>query len=293
MPPLPDRSTSSSSLAQYVFRFSSQRVEIMTEPSQIPVPGDFRDKLTIETPEQTVLEFEIAGIGSRFLALAYDTLIQILIGVGMLVIMVVVGVSVPSAAKNGIWFLALIVLSYFLLYFGYFTIFEVIWNGQTPGKRKEGLRVIKDSGRPITPAESVGRNLMRIVDQLPAFYAVGIGSMLLSRQNKRLGDFVAGTIVVHEKSLLDAKPVWQSAQAGQVAPATTFGSERLTPEEFALIEAFLNRRSSLPPDVRFNMADQIARQIQPKLSLPPGELFYAEKLLEMVAHERRSSAGYS
>jgi hypothetical protein len=99
--------------------------------------------------------------------------------------------------------------------------------------------------------------------------------------------------VVHEKSLEDAKPVWQSPQAGQAAPATTYGSERLTPEEFALIEAFLNRRSSLPGDVRFRMADQIAKQIRPKLSLPPGELLYSEKLLEAVAHERRSSAGYS
>jgi uncharacterized RDD family membrane protein YckC len=266
----------------------------MTDPSQTRIPGDFRDKLTIETPEQTVLEFEIAGIGSRFLALAFDTLIQILIGLGILVIMVIVGVALPGFAKTGIWFLALIVLSYFLLYFGYFTIFEVIWNGQTPGKKKEGLRVIKDSGRPITPSEAVGRNLLRIVDQLPAFYAVGIGSVLLSRQNKRLGDFVAGTIVVHEKSLVDAKPVWQSPQAGQAAPVnTTYGSERLTPEEFALVEAFLNRRSSLPGDVRFTMADQIAKQIRPKLSLPPGELFYAEQLLEVVAQERRSSAGYS
>jgi uncharacterized RDD family membrane protein YckC len=257
------------------------------------VPGDFRDKLTIETPEQTVLEFEVAGIGSRFLALAYDSLIQILLGIGLLVIMVIVGVALPNSAKSGIWFMALVLLAYFVLYFGYFAIFEIIWNGQTPGKKKEGLRVIKDSGRPITPAESVGRNLMRIVDQLPAFYAVGIGSVLLSRQNKRLGDFVAGTIVVHEKPLLEAKPVWQSAEVGQAPPTTTYGSERLTPEEVSLIEAFLNRRSSLPPDVRFNMADQIARQIRPKLSLPPGELLYAEKLLEAIAHERRSSAGYS
>jgi uncharacterized RDD family membrane protein YckC len=264
----------------------------MTDPSQTHVSGDYRDKLTIETPEQTVLEFEVAGIGSRFLALAYDTLLQILIGLGIFVIIVVAGVTMPNSSKTGIWFLTLVVLSYFLLYFGYFTIFEIIWNGQTPGKKKEGLRVIKDSGRPITPAESVGRNLLRIVDQLPAFYAVGIGSVLLSRQNKRLGDFVAGTIVVHEKPLLEAKPVWQSAEAGPTPATTSYGSERLTPEEFALIEAFLNRRSSLPPDVRFSMADQIARQIQPKLSLPPGELFYAEKLLEVVAHERRSSAGY-
>ncbi|HEY2546130.1 MAG TPA: RDD family protein [Candidatus Acidoferrum sp.] len=267
----------------------------MTEPSQIRVAGDFRDKLTIETPEQTVLEFEVAGIGSRFLALAYDTLLQILVAIGLTVILVVAGVALPEAARSGIWFLAFIVIAYFVLYFGYFAIFEVLWNGQTPGKKKEGLRVIKDSGRPISPAEAIGRNLMRIVDQLPFLYAIGICSVLLSRQNKRLGDFVAGTIVVHEKSLLDAKPVWQEPPAaGQVAPATTtLGAERLTAEEFALVEAFLNRRSSLPGDVRFTMADQIARQIRPKLSLPPGELLSAEKLLETVVHERRSSAGYS
>jgi uncharacterized RDD family membrane protein YckC len=265
----------------------------MTEPSQIHVPGDFRDKLTIETPEQTVLEFEVAGIGSRFLALAFDTLLQILVGIGLLVILVVAGVAMPNAARSGIWFLAFLVLAFFVLYFGYFAIFEVLWNGQTPGKKKEGLRVIKDSGRPITPAEAVGRNLMRIVDQMPVLYAVGICSVLLSRQNKRLGDFVAGTIVVHEKSLLDAKPVWESAPAEQSRLATTLGSERLSREEFALVEAFLNRRSSLPSDVRFNMAEQIARQIRPKLSLQPGELLSAEKLIETVVRERRSSAGYS
>jgi uncharacterized RDD family membrane protein YckC len=288
-----DRSTSCSSLAQYVFRFSSQRVEIMTDPLQIRNPGDYRDKLTIETPEQTVLEFEVAGVGSRFLALAFDTLLQILIGIGLLIIFLIAGVAVPGAADTGIWFAAIILIAYFLLYFGYFALFEVLWNGQTPGKKKEGLRVIKDSGRPITPAEAIGRNLMRIVDQLPALYAIGICSVLLSRQNKRLGDFVTGTIVVHEKSLVNAKPVWESPPSGQTGPTTSFGSVRLTPEEFALVEAFLNRRSSLPADVRFTMADQIARQIRPKLSVPPGELLYAEKLLEAVVQERRSSAGYS
>src|SRR5580704_2483817 len=265
----------------------------MTDPSQIRNPGDYRDKLTIETPEQTVLEFEVAGVGSRFLALAYDTLLQILIGIGLLIIFLVAGAALPRAADTGIWFAAIILIAYFLLYFGYFALFEVLWNGQTPGKKKEGLRVIKDSGRPITPSEAIGRNLMRIVDQLPALYAIGICSVLLSRQNKRLGDFVTGTIVVHEKSLVDAKPVWESPPAGQTVPSTSFGTERLTPEEFALVEAFLNRRSSLPADVRFTMADQIAKQIRPKLSVPPGELLYAEKLLEAVVQERRASAGYS
>ena len=265
----------------------------MTEPSQIRVASDFSDKLTIETPEQTLLEFEVAGIGSRFLALAYDTLLQILMGIGVALILVVATIALPEASKSGIWFIAFVVLAYFVLYFGYFAIFEVLWNGQTPGKKKEGLRVIKDSGRPITPAEAIGRNLMRIVDQLPALYAVGISSVLLSRQNKRLGDFVAGTIVVHEKSLLDAKPVWETGLAGQTVAGTTFGSERLSPEEFALVETFLNRRSSLPSDVRSRMAEQVARQIRPKLTLPPGDALSDEKLLETVVHERRSSAGYS
>jgi uncharacterized RDD family membrane protein YckC len=254
--------------------------------------GDFRDKLTIETPEQTVLEFDVAGVGSRFLALAYDTLLQVLIGIGIFILLVIVSTSLP-ATKTGIWFLAFAVLAYFVLYFGYFTIYEIMWNGQTPGKKKEGLRVIKDSGRPITAAESVGRNLLRIVDQFPAFYGIGIVCALISKQNKRLGDFVAGTIVVHEKPLVEAKPIWQSPPAGTASPVTAYGSERLTPEEFALIEAFLNRRNSLAADVRFSMADQIAKRIQPKLTLPPGELFYAEKLLEIIAQERRSSAGYS
>src|SRR5580693_4080306 len=122
MPPLFDRSTSCSSLAQYAFRFSSQRVEIMTDPSQNRVSGDFRDKLTIETPEQTVLEFEVAGIGSRFLALAWDTLLQMLVGIGLSVVFVVAGLSMPSVARSGIWFLAIILLAYFVLYFGYFAI---------------------------------------------------------------------------------------------------------------------------------------------------------------------------
>src|SRR5260370_17582203 len=102
-----------------------------------------------------------------------------LLGIGLLVIMVSAGVALPGWAKTGVWFVALIVLAYFVLYFGYFAIFEIIWNGQTPGKKKEGLRVIKDSGRPITPSEAVGRNLIRIVDQLPPFYPIGIANFLL------------------------------------------------------------------------------------------------------------------
>ena len=142
----------------------------MAQPPIVPVPpfGDFAEKLTIETPEQTPLEFAIAGIGSRFLAMMIDTLIQIAIGVvigvggGLLLSLLKIGGELSS-----LWIIAIMIVFFLVLLYGYFAIFEAIWNGQTPGKRKMGIRVIKDSGRPITPAESVARNLLRLVDQLP------------------------------------------------------------------------------------------------------------------------------
>ncbi|MGB6429197.1 MAG: RDD family protein [Candidatus Acidiferrales bacterium] len=264
----------------------------MSQPpiAPAPTPGDFAEKLTIETPEQTPLEFEIAGIGSRFLAIAIDTLIQtaaaVIVGLaGALIFISLLRTREPST----IWLAAILIVFAFVLFYGYFAIFEAIWNGQTPGKRSVGIRVIKDSGRPITPAESVARNLLRIVDQLPTLYATGVVSMLLSKQNKRLGDFVAGTIVVRENSLEKARPVWQAAP---VVANITYGSERLGAEEFALIEAFLNRRNQLEPYVRYQMAAQIAAKIQPKLTIPQSELPSPEKLLEAIAYERRATGRY-
>ena len=142
----------------------------------------FVDQLTIETPEQTALDFQVAGIGSRFIALALDTLMQTAVG---LIILIAGGIGIAGLSKywpaSETWGAALMVLFFFFLYFGYFTLFEVLWNGQTPGKRWTKIRVIKDSGRPLTPAESIGRNLMRIVDWLPTMYAVGIRSGILTK----------------------------------------------------------------------------------------------------------------
>ena len=254
-------------------------------PTNPPPQNASADKITIETPEQTALEFAIAGVGSRFLALAFDMLIQLLILGGMFLIG---GVFHGAFGSN--WAVALLILALFIVFFGYFAIFEAVWNGQTPGKRITHIRVIKDSGRPITPAESFGRNLMRIVDSSPAFlYAIGIVSVLLSKQNKRLGDFVAGTIVIHERELQDIRPLWQPSA---IAAATKYGAANLTPEEFAVVEVFLNRRSSLDAGVRFRMAEQIATRIKPKLTAAPENFPSSEPLLEAVAAERRASARY-
>jgi uncharacterized RDD family membrane protein YckC len=262
-----------------------------TDPAaQDPSSGE---KLIIETPEQTSIEFPLAGIGSRFLAVLIDSLIQIAAVVVLALILVGVSLGVGSglfsqSSTAQVWIVAVLILLYFLLMYGYFILFESIWNGQTPGKRLTHIRVIKDSGRPITPIDAVGRNLLRIIDQLPFAYGVGVLSAWISPQSKRLGDYVAGTVVVHEKPFETLSPQWDAA-----ARATThqYGANRLTPEEFALVETFLSRRSALDAAVRYETAYGIVRRIESKLTMP-AERPPAEKLLEEISIERRSTAGY-
>jgi uncharacterized RDD family membrane protein YckC len=248
------------------------------------------DKHTIETPEQLRLDFAVAGIGSRFLALAIDTLIQIAVVVLVFIVWAAVS-SVRAIALGGqssVWLLAAVGFLFFLLFYGYFAIFEIVWNGQTPGKRVIGIRVVKDSGRPLTAAESIGRNLLRIVDQLPFFYALGMVVALISSTNKRLGDLVAGSMVVRESSLAAIKPVWQTLRT-ETGPL--LGGRALSIADLSLIDAFLNRRNDLAPEVRSRMAAQILDQLRPKLPAWPDTGLSTESILESLAWERRSAGG--
>jgi uncharacterized RDD family membrane protein YckC len=263
-----------------------------TDPAAYdPAAGE---KLIIETPEQTSIEFPLAGIGSRFLAVLIDTMIQAAAVVVLGLIFIGLGFSFRGAVRNlppsaGPWIAALFIFAYFVLMYGYFMLFEAIWNGQTPGKRLTHIRVIKDSGQPITAIDAVGRNLLRIIDQLPFGYGIGVVCTWISPQSKRLGDYVAGTVVVHEKPFETVAPQWD-------APAQSsthqYGANRLTPEEFALVEAFLSRRGALEGGVRYDTAAGIVRRIEAKLTMPPEGKPSAEKLLEELSWERRSTAGY-
>jgi uncharacterized RDD family membrane protein YckC len=257
-------------------------------PHQPSAFGQFGENHSIETPEQTRLEFAIAGIGSRFLALALDLILQAIV---VIVVLIVVSVIERFIAMNSLWEKAALIALLFALHYGYFIAFEILWSGQTPGKRKVGIRVVKDSGRPLTATETIARNLMRIVDEVPGVYAVGIVTALLNAQNRRLGDFVAGSLVIREGSLAEMRPAWSSGQSGQPAPVA--GALRLSVEELALIETFLARRSELPADVRSRMASGILRKLQQKS--PAGiELgLSTESTLERLAYECRSTGGYA
>lgn len=245
------------------------------------------DKLTIDTPEQTSLEYPIAGLGSRFLALLADTAIQIVLGFIVLIVGMIIGAGV--AAFGGLapqWVVAIVIVLIFLLNSGYFALFEIFWNGQTPGKRYAQLRVIKDDGRPIGAYEAIVRNALRLVDILPAMYGIGLLSIFVSRQSKRLGDFVAGTVVVHEKTLEGVRPYAETKIDETLPP---IDASKVTLDEVRLIETFLNRRDSLEPAVRTNMALQISNRLADKMEITISGWPRTERFLEAVIEQCRQS----
>jgi len=163
----------------------------------------FDDELVIATPEHVELYFVLASIGSRFLAAFIDHIIQVIALVAVSLSAYVLDWKFPHWSFNK-WLAAASILLSFGIYIGYFALFETFWSGQTPGKRWMKLRVIRDDGRPIGFFEALVRNLIRILDMMPPSvvpsYAVGVMTIILSPESKRVGDYVAGTVVVKERS---------------------------------------------------------------------------------------------
>jgi uncharacterized RDD family membrane protein YckC len=270
------------------------------------------DQLNIETPEQVDLRLPIAGIGSRFLAILTDTVIQAVVeGLLILLFVLFVGASQREhfgdvSDTAGKWLVAAIVLFHFLLFWGYFAFFEAYWNGQTPGKRLVKIRVIKDSGRQITLFEALARNLLRIVDMIPPnLYFVGLVTMLCNKQQKRLGDFVAGTIVIHERggeqpsmthsSRSITASIYQPPspepmhvpQDGAFHPAAD-AVARLRAEDLNVIESFLARALDFDLSTRAEIASRIANSIFAKMNLPLPPEQNPERALEAIAYAMRS-----
>ncbi|HSE47879.1 MAG TPA: RDD family protein [Terriglobales bacterium] len=248
------------------------------------------EKLTIDTPEQVALEFPLAGVGSRFLAFAIDTLLQavIVIGVFFVGLIALPGFSLFGSMGPS-WGLAIGIVIWFVLYWAYFAGFEALWKGQTPGKRELRLRVIKDTGASITAQDAMARNLLRAVDSLPGFYGVGLVVMFLSSQNKRLGDYVAGTVVVHERPPESEKVYWntQETQDTQQYPVA-----KLVPEQIAMSENFLARRLDLDSELRYRLARELADHLAMSLQLRPEERPRDEELIETVVRQYRRSASF-
>src|SRR5215510_10122974 len=159
---------------------------------------DLRQHHGVETPEHVDVHFELAGVGSRMAAALLDVF---LLGVSLIALLIIYAWLDFLRGLPGGWATALMILVVFLLFWGYFTLFEALNTGRTPGKQALGIRVVMDTGRPINAGAAVVRNLVRLLDCyfpilpfLPALFM-----MFVNRSNKRLGDMAAGTIVVRDR----------------------------------------------------------------------------------------------
>jgi uncharacterized RDD family membrane protein YckC len=243
-------------------------------------------KLTIETPEQISLEFPLAGVGSRGYALCIDTLIQVIAAIAIILI---VKLATPDLQRSWVsaanWVIAIEIFVLFCLYWGYFAIFEILWNGQTPGKRQAKIRVISACGRPITVFEGIGRNFMRAVDSL-GFYLVGAITSAIDKQNRRLGDMVAGTVVVHE---VEEQGVfyWYGQEKSALAPSVTHEVAALAEQEFQLVETFLARRLDIPNLQRLASAQAIANRMGERIHIPKDQRTSDEAFLEEISRRYR------
>lgn len=259
------------------------------------------ETLIIETPERVPLHFGLASIGNRFIACAIDHAIQvfsiILMAIGFTAIGNISSLSdsVSSAPK---WVHALLIIVIFLIFSGYFTFFEWIWGGQTPGKRWLKLRVIRQDGRPVTFWEAAVRNLLRSVDMMPLpFYSVGLLSVFASSKDQRVGDMVAGTVVVREREAeapafaqVFATSVSDPAMRRSFKPTDfTASLDKVTEGEIEVVEAFLRRRWDLSDMPRQWMAWRVALPIMYKLrpTYDP-ETFTYEGFLEELLHRYRA-----
>jgi uncharacterized RDD family membrane protein YckC len=262
----------------------------------------FGDQLSIQTPELVALEFPLAGIGSRFIAILIDSLLQAGI---VLALFFGAMLFLPSLLKfetaSAKWFIAIAIFVPFLLQWGYFALFEAFWNGQTPGKRVAKIRVIQQSGRAVTLFESLARNLVRIIDFLPTSYITGVISIFVTSRNQRLGDLVAGTLVVHEgharepSTLGNTRLFTETALQAPVPPrATSLPADalsRMTTADLEAIETFLERRLDMALDVRQSLALRLVASTAGRMNLPPPTATHPETFLEEVAYGMRSLRG--
>lgn len=251
------------------------------------------DILQIDTPENVTFDYTVSGIGSRFLAALVDTILILLMQV--LVLAAYFWALSASALSDtlGAWALAIFGLIGFGFFWGYYIFFEIAWNGQTPGKRWTGVRVIRMDGTPVAATEVVIRNLVRIIDLLPTAYGIGVLAMFITEKSRRVGDLAAGTVVVHDRPPVrsiadlqtDRATVLAAVSARLPLPAN-FPVERINEKDVQLIEEYLLRRRHL--NNREQMAAHLLGSLTTRLGLGP-DLVPAADAEEMLVSIYRAA----
>ncbi|HVX30522.1 MAG TPA: RDD family protein [Nitrolancea sp.] len=246
-------------------------------------PSQTYERYQFETPEQIDVAYDLAGIGSRFIAALLDTIILsitfliILIpgtfGVTFVIKLILSAFGHESGGGLELWVLAGTgLLSFFVLAF-YYVLFEAFWHGQTPGKRKLGVRVIREGGHPLNFPASMTRNLIRLIDFLPLYYVIGIVVIFIDPKSRRLGDLAAGTVVIKEQKDVKLDTLEIDTRLPQTFAFDTTDqprlpirdAHRLDADDRRLLREYLQRRPSLPPDAADRIAGSLARAFALKL----------------------------
>jgi uncharacterized membrane protein SpoIIM required for sporulation/ketosteroid isomerase-like protein len=253
--------------------------------------------VAIETPEQVVFSYTIAGIGSRAGAALIDH--ALLAGGILLLWLLYAFVLAPSLGlsrslsditrQTGGWLVAVIIMVQFVAQWGYYVLFEALWDGQTPGKRWLRLRVVQDGGYSVSFAASAARNIARVLDMQPVLtYAVGLVAVAVSKTGKRTGDQLAGTIVVRERIVAMAPalaPASDEAPSPPAQPAQPVSAAALTEDELELLQRFLARAPALDEARRTALAEQLAARLHEHLEGDGAPLYRLR-----VLHDRERSA---
>ena len=261
---------------------TSTDVNSTRTPSRSAV--SFDQQVDVETPEQVVLSYTLAGVGARAAAAIVDFLV-----ISFIIAAFLSAISLlpkfgspgpkPSAEQSTTWVIAIFILVIFGLEWGYYVLFEALWDGQTPGKRLLHIRVVQDGGYSVSFGASAIRNIARIIDGQPGLvYGVGVIAAALNKSGKRLGDMMAGTFVVQER--IEHAPVIASPSTHTSAPAIA----SLSASEYELLERFLSRAPSLAPERLVLLADRLSVKLAPHM--PDDALPVLDRLRTLYVRER-------
>jgi uncharacterized RDD family membrane protein YckC len=246
----------------------------MSNPPALHLDGTH----TVLTPEYVEFNFVLAGLMSRFLAWLLDSCISI--GVAAVLVMVL---SVAEVFVQGFGSAVAFVV-WFLIDWGYMIAFETLWSGQTIGKRVMGLRVIQETGVRVSAHQSLLRNLVRPVDRLPLFYLVGGVAALFSDSQQRLGDMIAGTIVVRERRLKIPSALERPEGDTSLLDDADFRARvgKLSAEEEAVCLSAALRREELGMEARLALFAALGERLEHELGFKRPEHLSSEKLVLLV-----------
>ncbi|WP_051471270.1 RDD family protein [Patulibacter minatonensis] len=249
---------------------------------------EYHDRLTISTPEAVDVVLDLAGPGTRISSGAIDLVIQGLVAL--------VGLLILGGLNDAIgddWTIVLASILAFLLLFFYDVAWELLGDGRTPGKMMLGLRVVRDDGRRVDPGSSVLRNLLRIIE-LPLLYAPGIIMVTLTKRHQRLGDVVAGSLVVREPRratralgrTAGAPDPWEGG-----GPTLQLDTSALTDHDRSTARAFAARRETLDPKERLALATTIAAGLRSRLGVVPGRATDEDVILAVARGTSHDGGG--